>query len=391
MSKVYYSGLDALRFGAAMMVCVFHLGFYSWASFGSTTAEALDHVVAFDRLTPFSWFGWVGVEIFFVISGFVIANSANGASPAEFLRGRMLRLYPAAWICATLTLIAIAVFGHHPAGGQIAPYLRAMALWPRGPWVDGAYWTLAVEISFYALVFLTLVFRRFGLLPWVAGILTAVSVLYIAAHILALLKFMPDFDLLRRLGGLGDNLLLRHGMFFALGIWLWMMSRQRMSAIAWAAAALAVAGGCAEVWSRGLEIETLEARSAIAQSALIPVAIWLLAIAAMVMMVRAPGRFTPKTQRTRDALRHLGLATYPLYLLQNVFGASLMHGLVDAGLPGYVSLVAAISIVLAGAFAVALLAEPAVRGVLKSVLSATGRWAAGIRPFGFMFRPSDTI
>jgi peptidoglycan/LPS O-acetylase OafA/YrhL len=164
-----------------------------------------------------------------------------------------------------------------------------------------------------------------------------------------------------------------------------------MPGIAWVAAALAVAGGSAEVWSRGLEIQTIEARPAIAQSDLIPVALWLLAIAMMVLMVRAPERFAPRTRRTRNVLRRLGLATYPLYLLQNVFGASLMHGLVDAGLPGYVALVGAITIVLAAAFTVALLAEPAVRNLLNSVLSLAGRWAAGFRPFGFMFRPSDTI
>lgn len=391
MSKAYYSGLDALRFAAAMLVCVFHLGFYSWASFGSTTAEALGHVVSFESLTPFSWFGWVGVEIFFVISGFVIANSANGASPAAFLRGRLLRLYPAAWICATLTLIAIAYFGHHPASDAITPYVRALALWPQGPWVDGAYWTLAVEISFYALVFLTLVFRRFSLLPWLAVVLTAASVLYATAHMLVLLKWAPETALLRELSGRADNLLLRHGMFFALGIWLWIMSRGRLRGIAWTGIALAAVGGCVEIWSRGFEIETIETRSAIAQSALIPVVVWLLAMAVMVVMVRAPERFTPRTQQMRDVLRQMGLATYPLYLLQNVFGASLLHGLVDAGLPGYLALVIAIVIVLTAAFTVALLVEPAVRNLLKSALSAVGRWAAGIRPFGFMFRPSDTI
>ena len=74
-----------------------------------------------------------------------------------------------------------------------------------------------------------------------------------------------------------------------------------------------------------------------------------------------------------------------------MFGASVRHGLVDAGLPGYPALVVAIEIVLMAAFAVALLAEPAVRRLLKSVFPVVGRWAAGIRPFGFMFQPSDTI
>jgi exopolysaccharide production protein ExoZ len=72
------------------------------------------NVVHFHPLAQFTWFGWVGVEVFFVISGFVITNSARGASPIEFLKGRVLRLYPAAWICATLSLFAlIFIAGDH--------------------------------------------------------------------------------------------------------------------------------------------------------------------------------------------------------------------------------------------------------------------------------------
>jgi hypothetical protein len=54
-------------------------------------------------------------------------------------------------------------------------------------------------------------------------------------------------------------------------------------------------------------------------------------------------------------------------------------------------LVLAIVIVLAAVFTVALLVELAVRNLLNSALSEVGRWAVGIRPFGFMFRPLDTI
>jgi peptidoglycan/LPS O-acetylase OafA/YrhL len=100
----YYSGVDAIRFVAALLVMVYHLGFWSWAGNG-TTARIFNGAARFESATSFTWFGWVGVEIFFVISGFVIANSANEASAAAFLRGRILRLYPAAWICATSTAV----------------------------------------------------------------------------------------------------------------------------------------------------------------------------------------------------------------------------------------------------------------------------------------------
>ena len=50
---------------------------------------------SFPELTPIAWVGWVGVEIFFELSGFVIAYSAEGASAFVFFRSRFFRLMPA--------------------------------------------------------------------------------------------------------------------------------------------------------------------------------------------------------------------------------------------------------------------------------------------------------
>ena len=107
----YYHGLDAVRFFSACAVCVFHLGFYAWAAEYSSMERIFAHAATFDLLTPIAWMGWIGVQIFFVISGFVIANSANGATPFGFLRSRMLRLWPAAWVCATITLLVRMAWG----------------------------------------------------------------------------------------------------------------------------------------------------------------------------------------------------------------------------------------------------------------------------------------
>jgi exopolysaccharide production protein ExoZ len=174
--REYYYGLDIARFIAATSVAWFHLGFLSWAAPTSTTAEVFGGGARFESLAPYSWFGWVGVEVFFVISGFVIANSASGASPTQFLRGRALRLYPAAWICATCTLLVLlAVRGGHFTGAGRS-YLNSMILWPPGWCIDGVYWTLGIEVMFYGLIFLVLVFRQFHRLNWIAWFLTLSSV-----------------------------------------------------------------------------------------------------------------------------------------------------------------------------------------------------------------------
>ncbi len=72
-SKSHLFGLDLLRLFAAALVVFNHFGAFS---------EALPDVgapFAFPSLNFMTRFGWVGVEIFFVISGFVIALSARGA------------------------------------------------------------------------------------------------------------------------------------------------------------------------------------------------------------------------------------------------------------------------------------------------------------------------
>jgi peptidoglycan/LPS O-acetylase OafA/YrhL len=92
--------------------------------------------------------------VFFVISGFVIAFSASRKNAAQFVVSRAGRLYPAAWICASISMIV--------APRPIANYFGSIALFPLGPWVNGVYWTLAVEIAFYALIAVAL-WRRWSL------------------------------------------------------------------------------------------------------------------------------------------------------------------------------------------------------------------------------------
>src|SRR3954471_21429677 len=140
--KNHFPLLDPLRFAAAVGVAIFHQMFWSWA-WVSVGVPGSERYVAADVLYPsaadFTWFGWVGVEIFFVISGFVIANSASKASPTEFLFGRALRLYPAVWIASTLSLLILLIFLREKASELVLSYFQAMLLIPKGingRWLD---------------------------------------------------------------------------------------------------------------------------------------------------------------------------------------------------------------------------------------------------------------
>jgi peptidoglycan/LPS O-acetylase OafA/YrhL len=95
-TRRYLAGLDALRFCAAMMVMMYHLSFWIWAGPDQTQ-------VRYPWAAPFTWFGFIGVEVFFTLSGFVIAYSAESATPFSFAASRLGRLVPGSLICASLT------------------------------------------------------------------------------------------------------------------------------------------------------------------------------------------------------------------------------------------------------------------------------------------------
>src|ERR1700712_2095652 len=99
-------GLDGLRLFAAFAVIAYHGLFRGphseWA--GS---------LRFSGIEDYAVYGRVGVELFFVISGYVIAWSAQGRDALGFARARLLRLWPAFVVCMTVSAIVQAL-AHDP-------------------------------------------------------------------------------------------------------------------------------------------------------------------------------------------------------------------------------------------------------------------------------------
>jgi hypothetical protein len=166
----YIIALDAMRFLAASLVMVYHLGFLIWASEPYHPGLG-GFPVDYEWLAPFAAPGWVGVQIFFVISGLVIIYSAEGATAFRFFRSRFLRLVPAVWICATITALVLFLYGGGPFSGvELAKaWLKSVTFYPLDGWIDGAYWTLSVEISFYTLVFAVIACGAFHRVEAVIG------------------------------------------------------------------------------------------------------------------------------------------------------------------------------------------------------------------------------
>src|SRR5579875_3078231 len=148
-------GLDLLRAMAAVLVLCFHLGFWIWRGVQVSHPPVPR---AYAPFVPLFSQGWVGVEIFFVISGFVIAYSTEGATPLRFLQHRLNRLVPAAVVCSTMTGLVMLLAYRLSAVAVL--WVRSVTFFPWGPWIDGSYWTLPIEVAFYALVLLNLMVHK---------------------------------------------------------------------------------------------------------------------------------------------------------------------------------------------------------------------------------------
>jgi peptidoglycan/LPS O-acetylase OafA/YrhL len=139
--------LDVFRLTAALLVVSWHLAFASHVHNGAVLWVARH--------------GWMGVELFFMISGFVICMSSWGRGLGEFFVSRVVRLYPAYWFAVLLTTAVLTVWPIHqrPLGqlGVVAN-LTMLQQFLMVPNVDDSYWTLAVELLFY-LLFAVVVWR----------------------------------------------------------------------------------------------------------------------------------------------------------------------------------------------------------------------------------------
>lgn len=155
--------VDSLRGLAALAVVLFHY---------TTQYDRLFGHVGKPLFTV-PW-GHFGVQLFFMISGFVIFMTLERTQrPADFVVSRFSRLYPAYW-AAVLLSFAITTWSDLPDKVVDLQTAAANLLMFQG-WfgvkpVDGVYWTLQVELIYYIIA---LALHRLGMLKHVHAILLA--------------------------------------------------------------------------------------------------------------------------------------------------------------------------------------------------------------------------
>jgi peptidoglycan/LPS O-acetylase OafA/YrhL len=252
--------------------------------------------------------GHFGVELFFIISGFVILMTIERKNTVRaFTISRVTRLMPA-FLVALLLATTLLIFWPMPP--MDTPTLRqfvtnlTMAPSLFGELgVDLPYWTLTYELIFYVLMALMLRLRLLGSIEWVGLLGVAVSVLFLATL---------DVQFHRRTAIV---LLIHYSNFFLIGICLYRIHQRAARPITYVALACAIlvtvrGGGEQAFYAPGYVYLPLTA-----------------AFAALVWFATTKyGRWL-----AWSPLVFLGVISYPLYLVHGVLGFKVIGFGVEQG------------------------------------------------------------
>ncbi|MGI5134192.1 MULTISPECIES: acyltransferase family protein [unclassified Streptomyces] len=297
--------IDGIRLVAALMVAVHHyagtnrMNHENNRYWGRPVSEIMPTVFRFAS------YGWIGVEIFFVISGFVICMSCWGRTPRQFFISRVIRLYPAYWFAIVFTTLVLTVLPG--VWGRLQPreLLLNFTMLQTGSGVanvDGVYWTLWSELRFYLLFLLVvatgLTYRKVVLFCCVWG----------AVAMLAPVSGFPLLELVANPDG---------AWFFIAGLALYLMHRFGQDLLLWGILGMAWLMGQRELGSRIDEVEHVSSW----RGSLVIFTVFLLVMVGISLGM---------TDRVRwKWLVTAGTMTYPLYLMHYAAGTTLINRLRD--------------------------------------------------------------
>ncbi len=146
----YLYGMDLFRFFTACLIALTHFAWYG------PRAGIIPDLLQLGA-------GWeyiqYSLQVFFMISGFLIFYAGKGRTAIQYGIARVVRLWPSLLICASITYTIALLDPEIPRSFQW--WINAVTIVPLmfgglGP--DWSYWTMTVELQCYGLVFLLLIF-----------------------------------------------------------------------------------------------------------------------------------------------------------------------------------------------------------------------------------------
>ena len=344
--------LDGLR-GLAILLVM------GWHFFGRIYWMHLPYGMGFTWL-PTVGFGWAGVNLFFLISGYVIFLTLERCTGfVDFMLRRWIRLFPAMLVGSVIVFVASQLLakempGHRHGFGDLVPGLTLINpiyfekyLGLRLRSLDGAFWSLYVEAAFYLVIG-----SLFFLVGW-ARALAALIALWIGVELLPSIARMFDLYWLLRPP-------YRFLRWAGVGYFGW-----------FAAGALFQKAQATK--DRGLFVMGAVIGLVAAVTTTMPDHMgrpMRLALAGCVLLFAAALTWRP-LQRLLETrvLLFVGFVSYPLYLVHSALGVGLIAWIAArVPLPDIVPPLLVIALMLALAWVIAAWAEPAVARALKPVV-----------------------
>ncbi|MFB7799088.1 acyltransferase family protein [Isoptericola sp. NPDC056134] len=295
-------GLDGLRFLAALLVLGYHYTGIGMPHWGAAPADV------FPGLNQVTRYGFLGVQLFFMISGFVILMTAYGRPVTTFAASRVARLFPAYWAAVVLTVMLHLVWHDGRDASAVDSLLNLTMI--QNAWdatdVQGPFWTLWFEMLFYLIV------GAFILVGITRRRVIALAVLW---PLVAQLARANDADLLSTV------LIPSYAPYFAVGMLLFLVYRDGGDLAVWLAIALTSVLCVRQAYhyaGRASELVGAPVSAVVCAAAVI----------AMVGLIWALSA-GPLRHVDWRVLSTLGALTYPLYLVHGQFGFAVIDVLHD--------------------------------------------------------------
>ena len=341
--------LDMLRIVAALAVVGYH---YLYR--GAIEGGYLD--VSYGAAGDAVSLGYLGVNLFFMISGFVIVWSAAGRDWLSFASGRIIRLYPAHVVAMLLTALITLAWATAPfevSVAQVLANLTMLAPFFGQPFMDGAYWSIVLELIFYGGVTLALMT---AVLP---RRLEAFVIVWLA--VIALNSFVIDSR------ALGLVFLTAYGACFAFGMMVW-----RIWSAGWSPVRLGIALAAFAMTFVSAERQRLDILEDYGvASTMATVAVANLLIVAVFLAAIAIGR-SRTTARWATFAAIAGGVSYPLYLLHQHAGFIVINATAPS-IGKWPAAALAVILAVSVSYLIFAYAEPVGRRLLRAVLDPLTR------------------
>jgi peptidoglycan/LPS O-acetylase OafA/YrhL len=341
--------LDGLRGIAILLVVLYHTYSNAWKDLVPFFAPSFDF--------PLVKFGDLGVPLFFMISGFVIAMSLERCkSFSEFMFKRWLRLFPGMLIATLLILLTAHFFSYRPLGDVrlisaisgltfISPTFFDWIFHQNQGMLEGGFWSLFVEVKFYIVA---------GLIYFKCGqkkMINALLIMFLIYTVYDVLKAYLGTDMPIILEKILNSLDFKYCGWFASGalFYRYFMTKDHASFILGVFIALLSARN----WG-GLMSSTMMAF-------------------VVIIGVFASAMFSRKLQEllSNKLLTFFGYISYPLYLIHENATISIivqLHQRFNEVNPYVLSLIP-LSIMIVIAWIIAKYLEPLLKNWLKAILN----------------------